>query len=258
MLLSRGENTLEIKPPTNCPSCNSLLEYVKDQLYCKNAACPAKSNKQIEHFAKTLKIKGLGPSTIEKLDISTVSEIYELPLDYLVLQLNSEKLAIRVLDEIEKSKNEPLNTVLPAFGIPLVGKTATDKLSKVVNSIWDIDEVTCKKAGLGPKVTENLMNWIENTLENVIHLPFSWEFSKETRSEGTAGVVCITGKLNSYPTKAAARAALEGLGYIVKDDLTKDVTILVNESGRETAKTKKAADNGVRVINKIKELIGEL
>lgn len=246
---------MQIKPPTNCPSCNSLLEFVNDQLYCKNSACPAKSLKQLEHFAKTLKIKGLGPSTIEKLDITDISEIYELPLDYLTLQLNSEKLAIRLLDEIEKSKNEPLNTVLPAFGIPLVGKTATDKLSKKASSIWDIDEATCREAGLGPKVTENLMDWIENTLESVIHLPFSWEFSKETRSEGNAGVVCITGKLISYPTKAAAKVALEGLGYTVKDDLTKDVTILVNESGRETAKTKKAADNGVQIITNLKELM---
>lgn len=246
-----------IEPPKNCPSCDSLLEYVKDQLYCRNNDCPAKSHKQLEHFAKTLKIKGMGPSTIEKLDITSVMDIYELPLDYLTLQLGSEKLAVKLFDEIEKSKQEPLNTVLPALGITLIGKTATEKLSKVVSSIFEIDEAACRDAGIGPKASENLLNWIENNFDNYSRLPFSFEFSKNTRSQGDAGVVCITGKLNSYPTKAAAKAILEGLGYTVKDDLTKDVTILVNESGRETAKTKKAADNGVRVINNLKELTGE-
>lgn len=244
---------MQIEPPTNCPSCGSVLTWVKDQLYCKNTSCPAKSSKQIEHFAKTLKIKGLGPSTIEKLDITTIAQLYELPLDYLTLQLGSEKLAIKLHEEIENSKTAALDTVLPAFGISLVGKSVTEKLSKVVSSIWDIDAAACKEAGVGPKATENLLNWLDQ--EEYLDLPFSFEFSNNTRSEGSAGVVCITGKLKSYPTKAAAKAVLEGLGYTVKDDLTKDVTILVNESGRETAKTKKAADNGVRVINNLNDLM---
>ena len=242
-----------INPPTNCPSCDSTLIWVKDQLYCQNEACSAKSFKQLEHFAKTLKIKGLGPSTIEKLDIVSISDIYELSLDYITERLTSEKLAIKLFDEITRSEQETLNTVLPAFGIPLIGKTATDKLSKVASSLFDIDEALCKESGIGPKATENLMNWIENCFDNFSHLPFSFEFSKNTRPAGTRGVVCISGKLNSYPTKAAAQAVLESLGYTVKSDLTKEVTILVNESGRETAKTKKAADGGIEIVTNLKQ-----
>lgn len=249
---------MQIEPPENCPSCASVLVWIKDQLYCRNNSCPAKSHKQLEHFAKTLKIKGLGPSTIDKLEITNITEIYELTLDYITLQLGSEKLAVKLFDEIENSKKESLNTVLPALGITLIGKSATEKLSQVVSSIFEIDETACQEAGLGPKATENLMNWIENEFDSYSHLPFSFEFSNNNQKQGNAGVVCITGKLKSYPTKAAAKAVLENLGYTVKDDLTKDVTILVNESGRETAKTKKAADNGVRVINNLKDIIGEL
>jgi NAD-dependent DNA ligase len=253
MVSSRAERQPLIQPPTNCPSCDSVLQWVKDQLYCKNNACPAQSSKQIEHFAKTLKIKGLGPSTIEKLDMSSISDVYDLSLDYLVMKLG-EKTAIKLFDEIEKSKNEPLNTVLPAFGIPLIGKTATDKLATVVEALFEVDEATCKQAGLGPKATESLINWLDDKFEEICHLPFSFEFSKNTRSTGERGVVCITGKLSSYPTKAAAKAMLEGLGYIVKDTVTKEVTILVNESGRETAKTLKAAADGLLVITNLKEL----
>jgi len=246
-----------IIPPDTCPSCDSTLVWVKDQLFCKNNSCDAKSSKQVEHFAKTLKIKGLGPSTIEKLELSGIIEIYELTLDYMTLILGSEKTATKVFEEIKRSKCEPLNLLLPAFGIPLVGKSATDKLAEEATHICDIDLAACKRAGLGPKVTENLLNWIEDQLPKYIDLSFSWEFSKETKTAGEAGVVCITGKLKSYPTKAAAKAILESLGYKVKDSITKDVTILVNESGVETAKTLKAANDGVQIVNNLKELIGE-
>lgn len=242
-----------IEPPTNCPSCDSVLIWVKDQLFCKNEDCSAKSFKRLEHFAKTLKIKGLGPNTIEKLQIVDITDIYFLTVKYMTEQLGSEKTAVKLYDEIMRSEKEPLNTLLPAFGIPLVGKTATDKLSTVISSIFDVDADSCKKAGLGPKATENLLNWMENKFQFYADLPFSWEFSNETRSSGDRGVICITGKLNSFSTKAAAKQALEGLGFIVKDSVTKDVTILVNESGKETAKTIKAAADGILIVTNLKE-----
>jgi NAD-dependent DNA ligase len=69
------------------------------------------------------------------------------------------------------------------------------------------------------------------------------------------GVVCITGKLKSFKTKAEAGSALIGLGYIVKSSLTKDVTILVNESGIESAKTKQARDSGIEIITDLKSYL---
>lgn len=243
-----------IIPPRNCPSCHSVLEWSNDQLYCKNDKCPAKSFKQLEHFAKTLKIKGLGPSTIEKLQIYSIFDIYDLELEYVTYQLSSEKIAGKLMEEIEKSTHESFNLVLSALGIPLIGKSASEKLAATVTSIFDIDVETCKKAGLGPKATEYLLAWLKNNLELYCTLPFSFEFVKDTQKKDK-GVVCITGKLHSYKTKAEAKNILESLGYIVRDSLTKDVTILINESGVETAKTIKAANNGVIVINNLNNLM---
>lgn len=253
MTKSRAEIKLKIEPPTNCPSCNFTLVWIKDQLFCQNNNCEAKSFKKLEHFAKTLKIKGLGPSTIEKLNITSISDIYDLSLDYVTLQLNSSALATKLFNEIKRSESEPLNTVLPAFGVPLIGKSVTDKLSTTVISIFDINKETCNQANLGPKASENILNWLENEFDKFSHLPFSFEFSNNTRPKGDRGVVCLSGKLKSYPTKAAAKAVLESLGYTVKDSLTKEVTILVNESGKDTAKTIKAANDGVRIITNLKE-----
>ncbi len=245
-----------IEAPVTCPSCSSELEWVKDTLYCRNISCPAKSAKQVEHFAKTLKIKGLGPSSIDKLMLESIGDIYALDLGFTTLGLGSAKLAVKLLDEIERSKQEPLNTVLPAFGISLVGKSATERLSQVCESIFDIDEAVCKQAGLGPAATKNLMDWLNNSFEQFCDLPFSFEFEKKaTKTVSNKGIVCISGKLKSFPTKAEATEVLNSLGYTVKDSLTKDVTILLNESGIESAKTVKAATWGVRIINNIQELM---
>ena len=124
-----------IEAPTNCPSCRSVLEEVNYLLYCRNPHCGEKVLKLIEHFAKTLKIKGLGPTSIAKLDIVSLEELYSLDALEMAKALGSERLAAKLVDELERSKSAPLNVLLPAFSIPLIGKTASEKLSKVCKNL---------------------------------------------------------------------------------------------------------------------------
>ena len=44
--LGERETLREIVPPTNCPACNSELEFVTDQLFCLNTLCSARSAKE--------------------------------------------------------------------------------------------------------------------------------------------------------------------------------------------------------------------
>ena len=249
----------EIIPPTNCPACNSVLEFVGDQLFCQNDSCPAKSAKRLEHFAKTLKIRGLGPSTIDRLGLTDYKDIYSLTQEEISFLLDSEKLGTKLHNEIQKSKSVDLTTLLPAFSIPLIGSSATNKLAKHISSLSEITPEICIEAGLGPKAASNLTDWLVNTFhfEEYYNLPFSFTCQKraEVTNTDTKGTVCITGKLKSYPTKAAAQQVLIKNGYLVKDNLTKDVTILVNESGIESAKTKKAEQMGITINQNLKELI---
>lgn len=251
----------EIVPPTSCPTCSSVLELVNDQLFCRNRLCPAQSAKRIEHFAKTLKIKGLGPSTIEKLGLEDYRDIYSLTQEEISSLLDSEKLGTKLFQEIEKSKSSDLTVLLPAFSIPLIGSSATQKLAKHISFIHEITPEICVAAGLGPKAASNLVDWLVNTFhfEKYYELPFSFACDSKAKvsHENTKGTVCISGKLVSYPTKAAAKQVLEENGYAVKDNLTKDVTILVNESGIASAKTKKAETMGITIINNIKDILEE-
>jgi NAD-dependent DNA ligase len=248
----------KIEPPKFCPSCDSLLEWRKDQLFCISDSCGVKSQKSIEHWAKTLKIKGLGPATIEKLNIDSVMDIYELDEDYIELALGSEKLATKLVVEIEKSKSSPLNKVLPAFGIPLIGNSVSGKLCSVISTLEELTPSKCKEAGLGPKATLNLMKWFEDEYEINIKSRMKFKPQTEKRVErvvANKGIVCISGKLSSVKTKAVAEKLLTELGYTVKSSLTKDVTILINESGIESAKTTKARKSGVTIVENLNDLL---
>ena len=248
-----------IQAPTHCPSCSSVLEWSNHLLYCRSPSCDAQSSKKLEHFAKTMKIKGLGPAAIQKLDIVDIDQLYTLSEESIAVALSSEKLAEKLYAEIQKSKEAPLNMVLPAFSIPLIGRSATEKLSTVIEHITEINEDSCQRAGLGPKATENLLDWLYRDFYCFYDgaLPFSFKFEKGSRPSQVSGVVCISGKLTSFKTKAEAAKALTDLGYQVKSSLTKDVTSLVNESGIESAKTKQARNNGLQIVNNLEIFIGE-
>lgn len=248
-----------IQPPKNCPSCQSTLERKKDQLYCLNPECGASQFKKVEYFCKTLKIKGLGTASIKKLDLKSIRDIYSLKLEDIVEGLSSEKLGNKLFEEITLSQSKSLNDLLPAFGIPLIGKSATEKLSKVCSSITDITPESCKEAGLGEKSTNNLMEWLINDYPLISNLPFSFKFNTNIvkSPKDIKGVVCISGKLNSFKNKKEAENILIEKGYIVKPSLTKDVTILVNESGIKTSKTVKAEEAGIEIITNLKLYIGD-
>ena len=172
--------------------------------------------------------------------------------------LSSERLANKLFFEIENSKNASLNTLLPGFSIPLIGKSAAEKLSRVCTLVYDISESTCREAGLGPKATANLLNWKNKEFPALEELPFSFKFEFKKEPDLTQGVVCISGRLTNYKTKAEATIALKRHGYEVKTSLTKNVTILVNESGIESSKIKAARQAGtVLIVTNLLEFLGE-
>jgi DNA ligase (NAD+) len=234
----------------------SDLVWEKDQIFCHNTQCGGKTTKKIEHFASTLKIKGLGPRTVEKLQISDLYDLYELPLEIMIEALQSEKLAVKLHREIQSSKATDLVDLLPAFSIKLIGRSASSKICSVISNMSELSEETCKEAGLGQVATEHLLDWYyEEFIDGYERLPFKWaQILKVSKPTETTGVVCISGKLKSYKTKAQATEYLEKLGYLVKSSLTKDVNILVNESGIESAKTQTARERGVIIITNLNEI----
>ena len=233
---------------TNCPSCASALERVNDQLFCRDKGCPAQNTKKVEKYAKQLKIKGLGPATIEKLNIENIGSMYMLQNDYIIATIG-EALGTKLILEIEKSLRTTVEDLLPAFSIPLIGKTASSKLSAVIGDIKDIGHKACKDAGLGEKATSNLLKWVDLEYEDI-----GYVFIKRSAPKQNLGTVCITGKLDGF-TRSSASLLLKEKGFTVTTSVSKNTDILLNGGGKASAKTTKAQTLGIKIIDNIEELL---
>ena len=251
---------MKIEIPTNCPCCDYKLELVNDQLFCRNTACGAQLGKKVEHFCKTLGIKGMGPKSVEKLNLQDLTELFYLDQDSVTEALGSEKTALKLLDEIDRARSADLAIVLASFSIPLVGATASQKICSVVEHINEINYETCKQAGLGDKVTENLVGWLQTDFPDLQEfLPFSFKSNRNstTTSNNNSKTVCITGKLSSYKTKAEAYKALETAGYKAVESVTKTTDYLVDEEDKASTKRKKAESLGIQIITNLNTFLKE-
>jgi DNA ligase (NAD+) len=247
---------MQITIPNNCPCCNYTLETINEQLFCRNPLCDAQVFKKIEHFCKTIGIKGMGPKTLEKLSLNDITEIYFLDQKEVEIALGSARLAEKLFQEIELSKSAKLSVVLQSFSIPLIGSTASEKISGAVNHVSEITETKCKEAGLGDKATQNLMAWINSELAELQEfLPFSWTSASKQQAKEYLATVCITGKLKTFKTKALAQKALEEGGYKVVESVTKSLDYLVDEANDNSTKRQKADSYGITIISNLDKFL---
>ncbi|WGG14321.1 DNA ligase [Salmonella phage phB7] len=253
---------MKIEIPTQCPSCGSKLDLVNGQLFCRNKSnCPAQSSKLIENFCTKMKLKGFGPKTIEKLELTKISELFYLTEEDLVGAVGS-KVAAKLISELNTKVRGDIDfgSVLGSLGIPLIGEVAAKKLSQNCTSFHEV-----KADG---KAGENYKTWLNSPQgKDVIELP--WKFSTGIRgakadiiitddlvAQPNGITVCITGSLQDFANRTDATNYLESLGYTVKKSVTKDVKYLIceDESKRSSSSYKKAETNGIEILS-IKELL---
>lgn len=253
---------MKIEIPTQCPSCGSKLDLVNGQLFCRNKSnCPSQSSKLIENFCTKMKLKGFGPKTIEKLELTKISELFYLTEEDLVGAVGS-KVATKLISELNTKVRGDIDfgSVLGSLGIPLIGEVAAKKLSQNCTSFHNV-----KADG---KAGENYKTWLNSPQgKDVIELP--WKFSTGIRgakadiiitddlvAQPNGITVCITGSLQDFANRTDATNYLESLGYTVKKSVTKDVKYLIceDESKRSSSSYKKAETNGIEILS-IKELL---
>lgn len=253
---------MQIVIPENCPSCGSTLENVNGQLFCRNkASCPAQSSKLVENFCKKMKIKGFGEKTVAKLELTTITGLYDLTEQRLTCVLG-DKVGSKLFTEIQNTQTSEFANVLGSLGIKLIGKVAAEKLATQVNSFQEITVKACKDAGLGEKATESLMEWLKSlegmdtveSLDNFMTFTVVEQSAKPTQEHKFD--VCITGKLNDFSGRSKAADYLSQFGITVKGSVTKTVKYLVceDESKKGSSSYKKAIANDVPIVT-IKELI---
>lgn len=236
-----------IEIPEFCPCCDSELEEVNGQLFCRNTECQTQFLLSIVHFCKVLKIKGLGEKTLEKLDISSIDELYRLSQETLEVVLGS-KIGSKIFGELTKSKTADLVVLLQAFSIPSIGEVAAKKICGVVSHISEINETSCKEAKLGPSSTAKLLEWLENNWESIKDLPFSFNTAVSKVQTNLGITVCITGKLKNYKNREEAGQYLTSKGFTVVDSVGVRTQFLISEEDKSSSKTEKAQALNIPIL----------
>lgn len=124
--------------PTLCPSCNSPTERPEGEVVrrCVNLICPSKVQAQIEHFVSrnAMDIEGLGEKQVEQLIamglVKDPADLYTLELDQLLpIERMGEKLATKIIANIDSSKTRPLARLIFGLGIRHIGEHGAEVLA---------------------------------------------------------------------------------------------------------------------------------
>ena len=162
----------EFRMPERCPECSTLvIKEAGDAMHrCPNSACPAQFFESLKHFVSrsAMDIDGLGERwcriLIDRGLVSDVSHVYGLKMEQLTeLDRMGEKLATRILDNVETSKHRPLARVLFALGILHVGAEVADLLAARYASLDEIGAATVDDLteieGIGPRIAESIVSY---------------------------------------------------------------------------------------------------
>ena len=138
--------------PDVCPVCGAKTEREKDtaDIKCTSPNCPAQLERHIINFVgrDAMDIKGFGTVYIEELVrlgyIKDIADIFELKdhREDLIEQgiIGKEKNTDKLLDTIERAKENDAYMLLTGFGIPNVGKAAAKTIMKRFSSILDLED----------------------------------------------------------------------------------------------------------------------
>lgn len=261
--------------PKICPFCKAetLVEINNSTkvLVCKNPSCNGKLLGMLKHFVSksAMNIDGLSESTLEKfIDENLVSDfidIYTLKGSYNdIVKMDGfgERSAEKLIQAIENSRNTTLERFINALSIPMIGKTASRTISKFFNGdfidfynngLSNPDFDWTQLEDFGQAMDESIRAYAsKNTLEMVWELSTCLEFQIVNKSENNSldgKTFVITGKLNSFNNRDAAKDAIESHGGKIAGSVSKNTDYLINNDILSTSgKNKKAKQLNVPII----------
>lgn len=265
----RPEGVQHFKIPEVCPVCGSKTERERDtaDIKCTSPNCPAQLERHIINFVgrDAMDIKGFGTVYIEDLIrlgyIQDIADIYTLNehREELIEQgiIGKEKNTDKLLEAIEKSKQNEAWQLLTGFGIPNVGKAAAKAILKHFGSIPELEKASPEELtevnDVGEITALSIRNYFEEKknqriLERLEAYGVNMEQEEATRQAATLEglTFVITGTLPSMDRKEAA-ALIEAHGGKVTGSASKKTNYLL--AGENAgSKLTKAQDLGIEIL----------
>ncbi|MCW3096474.1 MAG: ligase, NAD-dependent [Chthonomonadaceae bacterium] len=148
---ARTGEEIEFTMPTHCPSCGTPVVKPEGEavVRCPNEECPKKMQERVKYFASrtALDIEGLGEKQCEQLTqsglVRDVADLYTLTKEQLLgFERMGDKLATKILANIEASKTCPLNRLITGLGIRHIGEHAGEVLASHFGTLERLQAAT--------------------------------------------------------------------------------------------------------------------
>ncbi len=263
--------------PGHCPVCGAKAQREKDNadLKCTSPNCPAQRERHIINFVgrDAMDIKGFGTVYVEELVrlgyLEDIADIYVLKehRDDLIAQgvIGKEKNTDKLLDAIEKSKENDAYQLLTGFGIPNVGKAAAKSILREFKSIQNLREADAEALKNVNDIGEVSANCIleffkdpknQKIVGRMEQYGVNMESKEQPRGTKFQGMTfVVTGTLKGMERKEAS-AIIEQQGGKVSGSVSKKTTmVLAGENAG--SKLIKAQELGVKIISE-EELLAML
>jgi DNA ligase (NAD+) len=259
----RGHKTFHM--PEKCPECGTKVVRTEGEVdyRCVNANCPAKLRETILHFASrhVMNIEGMGDVLVNQLTerglVKNVADIYKLTKDDLLhLERMGDKSAQNVLDEIENSKQLPLERVIFGLGIRFVGERTAQFLAEHFGSMDALmkagEEELLEVEEVGPRIAQSIAEFFREPknrelVERLRKAGLTFTGKKKQRGTRLTGkTFVLTGTLARF-TRDQAKQMIEDAGGRVASSVSKktDYVVAGTDAG---SKLDKAKELGVPVI----------
>lgn len=202
------------------------------------------TEKILEHFVKTMDIKGLGTANIRKMKLETPVDLYT-PQDWASLGA----VGAKIKEEIEKSKTKSYEVVLAALGIPNVGRTTAKLIVQKIPKFEHLREIEYAQIhGIGTSTIDSVLSWLDENEYWVEQLPLNFEQAVTvTDLIVKKRKVCITGKIDM--SREDLVAILEKHNFSVTSSVTKDCYALISGGDNTSSKYLKAVEVGTNIVD---------
>lgn len=250
VLDKRPADAVEWDMPEACPACGSPVVHEGDEVAyrCVSLDCPAQLKERLIHWVSRgcMDVDGLGDELIDKMIeaglLRDVADFYTLDAD-VIAALDTGRtyakddkkkgvaagdpikvghtIAGKVMDELIRSKAQPLSRVLFALGIRHVGKSVAEVLAQRFLTIDTLaaaseeDIAACE--GIGPKIAASVREFLS--------VPENLEVLQRLREAGLAleenlGVaVAQAAQETGVDADLAAGQPLDGLTFVLTGTL---------------------------------------
>jgi len=203
-------------------------------------------------------IDGLGDAVVDQLIsrrlVSDISDLYRLAVSQLeTLERMGNKSARNLVDQIEKSKRQPLPRVISSLGIRFVGERTAQFLAAAfpsMDKLMAASEDELRRAEeIGPKVARGIRDFFEDEHNLALvdrlraaGLQFSFDPPQPlARVEGVAGkTFVLTGTLPTL-TREEAKARIESAGGKITGSVSGRTNFVVagDDAGSKLEKARK-------------------